>query len=132
MRVDTAEQSPPVEEVENQILRLSPENDTQRWFKSEALKLSEEIVKTRWRALGAAGGSVPIPFLMVVIFWLTVTFTSFGLYAPRNATVIAVLFVAAVSVAAAMFLIMELDGPFDGVIKVSSAPFRFVLAHIDQ
>jgi hypothetical protein len=132
LRVDPAEQSPPVEEVENQILRLSPENDTQRWFKSEALKLSEEIVKTRWRALGAAGGSVPIPFLMVVIFWLTVTFTSFGLYAPRNATVIAVLFVAAVSVAAAVFLIMELDGPFDGVIKVSSAPFRFVLAHLGQ
>ena len=63
LRVDTAESSPPVEEIENQILRLSPENDTQRWFKSEALKLSEEIVKTRWRALGAAGGgSDPVSY----------------------------------------------------------------------
>ena len=131
-RLDTAGATPPVEEVENQILALSPQNDTQRWLKSEALKSSEEIVKTRWRVLGAAGGSVPLPFLVVVIFWLTVTFASFGLYAPRNLTVIAVLFVAAVSVAAAVFLILELDGPFDGLIRVSSGPLRYALANLGQ
>ena len=54
-------------------------------------------------------------FLVVVIFWLTVTFASFGLYAQLNASVIAILFVAALSVAAAVFLILELDGPFDGL-----------------
>ena len=58
---------------------------------------------------------MPVVFLaVVVIFWLTVTFTSFGLYTQSNASVVAVLFVAAFSVAAAVFLIMELDGPFDG------------------
>ena len=67
-----------------------------------------------------------------MIFWLTVTFASFGLYAPRNGTVIAVLFVAAISVAAAVFLILELDGPLDGVIKISSAPLRYALAHLGQ
>ncbi|MGH9148280.1 MAG: hypothetical protein ACRD1Q_16335 [Vicinamibacterales bacterium] len=122
--------TPAVEEVENQILRLSPANDEQRWFKSEALKLSEEVVKTRWRILGTAGGSVPRAFLVVVIFWLTVTFASFGLYAPRNATIVAVLFVAAFSVAAAVFLILELDGPLDGVIKISSEPLRYALAQM--
>ena len=60
------------------------------------------------------------------------TFGSFGLYAPRNATVVAVLLVSALSVAAAMFLILELDGPFDGVIKVSSGPIRYVLEHVDR
>jgi hypothetical protein len=128
----SAEANPPVEEVENQILNLSPQNDSQRWHKSEALKLSEEVVKVRWRVLGSAGGAVPVPFLVVVIFWLTVTFTSFGLYAPRNATVVAVLFVAAVSVAAAVFLILELDSPFDGVIKVSSGPMRYALMNLGQ
>ena len=73
-----------------------------------------------------------LPFLVVVIFWRTVTFTSFGLYAPRNATVLVVLFVAAVSVAAAVFLVLELDGPLDGVIKISSAPWRYVLANLGQ
>jgi hypothetical protein len=124
--------TPPIEEIENQILRLAPQDDAQRWLRLEALKLSEEVVKTRWRILGAGGGSVPRPFLAVVVFWLTVTFASFGLYAPRNATVLMVLFVAALSVAAAVFLILELDGPFDGVIKVSSAPLRYALTQLGQ
>ena len=126
-----SEGTPAVEEVENQILRLSPQTESQRWFKSEALKLSEEIVKTRWRVLGS-GGAVPFPFLVVVISWLTVTFASFGLYAPRNATVVSVLCIAAISVAAAVFLILELDGPFDGVIKVSSVPMQYALDHLNQ
>ncbi len=130
--LDTQERTPPVEEVENQILSLTPQTDTQRWFKSEALKLSEEISKARWRILNSGGGSIPFPFLLVVIFWLTVTFTSFGLYAPRNATVVAVLCVSALSVAAAMFLILELDGPFDGLIRISSGPMRYALAHLGQ
>ena len=80
----------------------------------------------------AGSGAVPVPFLVVVIFWLTVTFASFGLYAPRNLTVTSVLFVAAVSVAAAVFLILELDGPFDGLIRVSSGPLRYALANLGQ
>jgi hypothetical protein len=131
-RLETPGTTPPVEDIENQILALSPQNDSQRWIKSEALKLSEEVVKTRWRVLAAGAGAVPVPFLLVVIFWLTVTFASFGLYAPRNLTVTSVLFVAAVSVAAAVFLILELDGPFDGLIRVSSAPLRYALANLGQ
>jgi len=124
--------TPPIEEIENQILALSPKNDNQRWFKSESLKLSQEIVKARWRVLESTGGAVPMAFLVVVIFWLTATFASFGLYAPRNATVIAVFFVAAVSVAAAVFLVLELDGPLDGFIKVSSKPMEFVLSQLGR
>jgi hypothetical protein len=125
------ESTPPVEEIENQILSLSPQSDAQRWFKAEALKLSDEVLKTRWRILGS-GGAIPRMFLVVVIFWLMMTFASFGLYAPRNATVLGVLLVAAISVAGAMFLILELDGPFDGLIKVSSGPLRFALDHLGR
>jgi hypothetical protein len=66
----------------------------------------------------------------VVIFWLTMTFGSFGLTAPRNATVVTAFVVAAFSVAAAMFLILELDGPLEGAIKISSAPFRHAVANL--
>ena len=121
----------PVEDIENQILALTPQTDTQKWFKTEALKLSEDVVKARWRTLGS-GGAVPLPFLVVVIFWLTVTFTSFGLYAPRNATVLAVLAVSALSVAGAVFLILELDGPFDGIIRVSVTPLQNALTQLYQ
>ena len=69
-------------------------------------------------------------FLIVVVFWLTATFVSFGLYSRLNPAVVAVLFVAAVSVAGAVFLILGLDGPFDGVIKISSGPMRHALRQL--
>ena len=119
------------EEIENEILQLSPQTEPQRWFRSEALKLTSEVLRTRWRLL-SAGGAVPKQFLIVVIFWLSMTFASFGLSAPRNATVVTVFVIAALSVAAAVFLIFELDGPFDGIIRISSGPMRFALAHLGQ
>jgi len=120
-----------VEDVQNQILRLTPQTEAQRYFKENAVKESEEVLKTRWRIL-ESGGAIPGTFLAVVICWLAVTFASFGLYAPRNATVVSVLLIAALSVAAAVFLIVELDGPFDGVIKVSGDPLRFALENIGK
>jgi hypothetical protein len=63
-----------------------------------------------------AGTSIPMPFLVVVVFWLCIIFASFGLYAPRNATVIATLCVCALSVSGAIFLILELDRPFEGIV----------------
>jgi len=119
------------EEIENQILQLSPQTDAQRWYKSEALKLTSETLRTRWRLL-SAGGAVPKQFLIVVIFWLSMTFASFGLSAPRNATVMTVFGISTLSVAAAVFLIFELDGPFEGIIRISSGPMRFALANLGR
>jgi hypothetical protein len=78
------------------------------------------------------GRSIPIPFLVVLVCWLTIIFVSFGLYAPPNATVVTVLFVCALSIAGAIFLILELDQPFAGWIRIPSAPLRNVLTHLGQ
>ena len=129
---DDAEASPPAEEIENQILQLSADTDAKRWFKAECLKLTEEVLRTRWRLLGSTAGSVSRTFLFAVIFWLSMTFGSFGLGAPRNATVVTVFIVAALSVAAAIFLIFELDGPFEGAIRISSDPFRHALSNLGR
>jgi hypothetical protein len=120
------------EAIERAILDLDAANDTQRWYKSQALSLGQEVLKTRWRLLSSAGGTIPVAFLIVVICWLTATFTSFGLFSPKNATVVVVLFVAALSVAAAVFLILELNGPFDGLVKVSGDPLRYALENLGK
>ena len=73
---------------------------------------------------------MPRAFLVVVIFWLSMTFGSFGLSAPRNATVVTVFVISTLSVAAAVVLILELDAPFDGFIKISSEPFRYTLTNL--
>jgi hypothetical protein len=131
--VSQAQSAPPAaEEVENQILRLAPTTDPQRWFKSEALGLTQNVLRARWGLSTSAGGSVPKTFLAVVIFWLAMTFASFGFGAPRNGTVVTVFLVSTFSVAAAVFLVLELDGAFDGIVRVSSDPLRRALANLGQ
>ncbi len=71
--------------------------------------------------------SFPKPFIVILVFWLAIIFATFGLFSPRNTTVIVVLTVCALSVAGSLFLILELDNPYGGLIKVSSAPLRNAL-----
>jgi hypothetical protein len=76
--------------------------------------------------------TIPIPFLIVLIFWVTVIFTGLGLFAPTNPTAIMIFVVCALSAAGAIFLILELDEPFVGIIKVSDAPLQRALAHLGK
>jgi hypothetical protein len=131
-RLDRSESTPMVETIEDRILELSPQTDVQRSFKSRALTISSSLLQARWLAAHGKVETVPLMLLTVVIFWLTVTFGSFGLFAPTNTTVVAVLFLCALSIAAAIFLILELEQPFDGVIKVSGVPLRYALSHLGQ
>ena len=67
-----------------------------------------------------------------MVFWLSVLFLSFGLFSPPNPTVIVTLLVCALSVAGAMFLIVDLDDPFGGLIQISSHSLRNALTQIGQ
>mgnify|MGYP007130731402 CR=1 FL=1 len=60
------------------------------------------------------------------------TFASLGLFAPRNATVYAVLLVCALSVSTAIFLILEMDQPYDGLLRISSGPLVNAVAEISR
>src|SRR5215475_3801479 len=132
-RVDLSETTPVVERIEDEIRALSPQNDAQRAFQSRALELTGTLLQTRWLMFGQqAGNAIQTPLLVVMVFWLAALFASFGLFAPRNATVIAVLCVSSLSVAGAILLILEMNQPFQGLVKVSSAPLRFTLAHLGQ
>ncbi len=120
------------EGLPDQIRDLTPRTDSQRSLQSRALELTESLLRARWLIFGGGGTSIPLPFLVVLLFWLTIIYASFGLLAPRNAMVFGVLFLCALSVAGAVFLIVEMDGPFDGVLTVSADPMRYTLAHLNQ
>jgi hypothetical protein len=123
----------PIEAIQDKLRQLSPRNDAQRWLQSRALEISSEVAEGRWLLIEQLGQrSLPMPFFVLIIFWLTIIFTSFGLFSPRNATVITVLLICALSAAGSLFLILELDSPYQGLIKVSSAPLRIALAHLGQ
>lgn len=122
----------PAEQLMRQIRALPETSDEQIWLKSRALEAGENLLNVRWAMVSAIGPSVPVPFLIVLVFWLLVTFSSFGLFAPRNGTVIAVLLVCAMSVASAIFLILEMDGPFAGLIRISPKPMLYALSQVAQ
>ena len=122
----------PIEAVYDKIEALSPQSEAQRSMQSQALILAADMGRTRLLLFEHLGSSIPVPFLVVLVFWLCIIFASFGLFAPRNATVIAVLCVCALSVSGAIFLILELDRPFEGVLQVSGAPLRAALAQLSH
>jgi hypothetical protein len=110
------------------IQELSPKNDVQRAIKVQAFSILTEIQQTHWLMFAQRGNSIPMLFLVVVVSWLTLIFISFGLYAPRNATVIATLLVCALSVTGAILMILELNTPFEGLIQISPAQLRDTLS----
>jgi Protein of unknown function (DUF4239) len=114
----------------DKIQELTPQNDVQRSLQSEALKMSIDIGQARLLLFEQSGRSIPMPFLVLLIFWVTIIFLSFGLFAPRNATVVVTLFLCALSVSGSIFLIMELDRPFAGLIQISSAPLHNAIENI--
>jgi hypothetical protein len=114
----------------NAIHRLSPENDVQRSLKSQAVQLANDLAQMRWLLYEQAESAISMPLLVVVVVWLVIMFTSVGLFAPPNFTVIVALMLAALSVSGAIFLILELDMPFDGILRISSEPMRNALEHV--
>jgi hypothetical protein len=128
----TAPASESSEILYDKILMLAPKNDAQHSTQSQALSLVIGLGQTRWLMYEQRASSGSVPLLMVLIFWLTALFISFGLFAPRNATVYITLLVSAMSVSFAIFLILELYSPYVGVIRLSDAPLRTALANLGR
>ncbi|WP_158808778.1 hypothetical protein [Beijerinckia sp. L45] len=118
-------------QVEHNLRRLPAADDLQRGLKSDCITRLNDLLNQRWRLIGEAHSTIPMPFYWMMLFWLVVVFLSFGMSAPRNWVSTAYVVMVALCIAGAVFVILELDGPLDGVIKVSSAPLRDALHHLD-
>jgi hypothetical protein len=121
-----------VEALYEKIEALAPQTETQRELRGQAESLALDVGRTRLLLFEHLGTSIPVPFLVVLVFWLCLIFASFGLFAPRNATVITALGVCALSIAGAVFLILELDRSFEGLLQVSGDPLRAVLTQLGR
>jgi Protein of unknown function (DUF4239) len=112
---------------ENGLERLSPNGDSQRSLQSRATQAFTEAAQIRLQLFAQTGGSIPTPFLIILVFWLGAIFVSFTLFARTNLIAMASLFVCALSFACAIFLVLELDKPFTGLMGISSATLRSAL-----
>lgn len=121
-----------LEQLEQKIRALAPQTDAQRSYQSRAVDLCYAITQMRLTAIEHEYNTLPTPFIVVLVFWLAAMFTSFGLFAPRNAIAITVLLLGAVSLAGSMFLIEELNHPLDGYIVISRAPLDLAAARLGR
>lgn len=110
------------EALYHSVQKLTPRDDEQRTLKSQAVQIVTDLGQMRWLLFEQAGSSISTPLLVVVGAWLAVIFMSFGLFAPSNHTVIVALMLASLCVAGSIFLILELDQPFAGVIQIPNDP----------
>lgn len=124
--------APMGERLTDAIRALQPKDDSQRALQSRAVDSAETLLQAKWMVLANAENSIPLPFLVILVSWLTIVFVSFGLFAPRNATVIAALFLCSFSVATALFLVLEMESPFGGFIQASPDPLRYALSALGK
>jgi hypothetical protein len=114
------------------IRDLDAGNETQRTIQTQALQLGAEMARTRWLLSQDQDSASSVPFLVVLLFWLSALFVSFGLFAPRNCAVTTALLVCALSAAGAVFLIVDMNQPSDGLIQISSTPLRYALSQLGK
>jgi Protein of unknown function (DUF4239) len=114
------------------ISHLAPRDDAQRALKTEAATLLVQLAEIRALLQAQAVPSVSKPLLIALMIWLVVIFLGFSLLAPANATSTLALMAGAFSVACAVYIILELDFPFAGIVRVPSEPMIKTLAHLGK
>jgi hypothetical protein len=107
-----------LEDVQDALLALKPVGERQTFLRTLCLKLSSTMIEARWSLETRGSHSIPVPFLVLLIFWLAVVFASFGLFAPANPTTIVALFLCSLAVAGGIFMIEELDRPRSGFVQL--------------
>lgn len=115
-----------------QVAALEPKTDTQRLLKARAIDQVDDVSRSRLQMFESRGGQISWPFLTVLIFWISILFLGFGLLARFNPTVVVTQFLGAVSVAGALFLILELNEPYRGLLQISDAPLQMAITQLDR
>ena len=106
---------------------LAPQTDTQRSIKAQAIQTATNIQSSRLMLFERSHAGIPGPFLAILVFWLMMIFVSFCLFSPLNPTSIVALIFIALSASGAIFLILEMGQPFDGLMQISNRALRTAL-----
>jgi hypothetical protein len=112
------------------VQQLLPRDDAQRALKAQVANLLVDLGQLRLLLVAQSIPSISEPMLIILVSWLLVIFFGFSVIAPPNATTTLALVASAFSVGCAIFLILELDQPFRGLMHIPSEPLTRVMKHI--
>jgi hypothetical protein len=114
----------------DQIDALPAGDTSHTMLKGQIFNLAISIAGLRWLMYEQSGSSISLPLLALLVFWFTITFLGFGIFAPSNATVAIAFGLCALAVSGAVFITLEMYSPFHGLLQISSAPLRDALANL--
>ncbi|QFY63393.1 DUF4239 domain-containing protein (plasmid) [Rhizobium grahamii] len=119
-----------IETVQGKLRALEPQDQVHRLIQSRALEVSGNVAEGHWLQIESADEGLPWGFFIVLVYWLALLFGTFGLQAPANPTVLAIIIVCALSVAGAVFAISDMANPYAGFIQVSDQPLQGALSRL--
>lgn len=118
--------------VEQDLRALTPATADQSALRERGERRFETVLEMRWALIEQSEGSIPKPLILLVGAWLMLIFASFGYCAPQNPVVVASLVVAAFLIASAIYLTLDMEGPFDGPMQVSPMPLVRAIAELEH
>jgi hypothetical protein len=107
---------------------LMPKTEIQRSIQAQAISTAIDIQRSRLMLFERSHAGIPLPFLAILVSWLTMIFVSFCLFSTLNPTSMTALLLIALSASGAIFLILEMNQPFTGLMQISSDSLRHALA----
>ena len=114
------------------IRALEASTDELKDLKSDVLDTVKDLARTRWEMIEESYNPLPKPFLILMFFWLGILFLGFGIVAPVKPTVVVAMILCAASVSGAVYLIMEMNRPLSGALRIPTMPLRLALDIMDN
>lgn len=130
--MDAVEKGTAADEIYDRIMLLEPKSEVQKHLRSQALQVMGDLQQLRWQIIEQNQNVLPTMFIVMLILWLTILYLFFSLLAPHNAVTVFSLSFCGLAVASALFLILEMNRPFHGSIRVAKAPMEKALKLIRQ
>jgi hypothetical protein len=119
-----------LEHIREAIRALRPVDAGQTWLQNQALQISTNLLRQRWLMIEQAGTKIQPMVVVVLVLWIAFIFATFALNAPRNATVVAAFLICSLAIGGSIYLILEMDSPLNGTMKLSDWPMTNALAHM--
>jgi len=118
--------------VGDSLKALKPADAGQASLAQDAHTTYQNIFELRWELVEQAEGTVPLPLLVMLVAWFILVFASLGYRAPDNRLVVCFLVLAAALIGGTIYLILDMDMPFNGLIRISDVPLDRVIAELTR
>jgi hypothetical protein len=119
--------------ISDYLATLEPKTDAQKQALATAGQYASMVEQSRL-LMSLQVASAPVSWVLVgiLVFWTVALFFGIGLFAAHNALVVSALAFGALSIAFAIFLILELGMPYTGLFRVSPAALEQAIEFIDK